>query len=101
MRGFTHRQILIGALALAFLIALPLFMTNTFFQHIMILVFMFGVMGVAWNIMGGYAGMFSFGQVAFFGIGAYTSSFLLITYGVNPWIGLVAGGSSRQALPRP
>jgi branched-chain amino acid transport system permease protein len=53
---------------------------------------MFGMMAVAWNIMGGYAGMFSFGQVAFFGIGAYTSSFLLITYHVNPWLGLVVGG---------
>jgi len=36
--------------------------------------------------------MFSFGQVAFFGIGAYTSSFLLITYQVNPWVGLIIGG---------
>jgi branched-chain amino acid transport system permease protein len=58
----------------------------------MILFFMFGMMGVAWNIMGGYAGMFSFGQVAFFGIGAYTSSFLLMAYQVNPWIGLIVGG---------
>ena len=36
--------------------------------------------------------MFSFGQVAFFGTGAYTSSFLLITYHINPWLGLVVGG---------
>ena len=58
----------------------------------MILVFMYAMLGVAWNIMGGYAGMFSFGQAAFFGIGAYTSSFLLVTYQVNPWLGLIAGG---------
>jgi branched-chain amino acid transport system permease protein len=92
MRGFTPRQIVSGGVVLAVLIVLPLIITSTFFRHVMILVFMFGTMGVAWNIMGGYAGMFSFGQVAFFGIGAYTSSFLLITYGVNPWIGLIAGG---------
>jgi branched-chain amino acid transport system permease protein len=55
-------------------------------------VFMYAMLGVAWNIMGGYAGMFSFGQAAFFGIGAYTSSFLLMTFHVNPWIGLIAGG---------
>ena len=61
-------------------------------MHVMILVFMFAMLGVAWNIMGGYAGMFSFGQAAFFGIGAYTSSFLLMTFHVNPWIGLIAGG---------
>jgi branched-chain amino acid transport system permease protein len=92
MKGFSSKQIVIGSLVLAVAIVLPLIFTSTFFQHVMILVFMFGVMGVAWNIMGGYAGMFSFGQVAFFGIGAYTSSFLLMTYGVNPWVGLVIGG---------
>jgi branched-chain amino acid transport system permease protein len=42
--------------------------------------------------MGGYAGMFSFGQAAFFGIGAYASSWLLTAHGVNPWLGLLVGG---------
>jgi branched-chain amino acid transport system permease protein len=61
-------------------------------MHVMIMLLLYGMMGVAWNIMGGYAGMFSFGQVAFFGIGAYTSSFLLTSFHVSPWIGLIAGG---------
>ena len=56
------------------LIAFPLVISQSVHIHVMILVFMFGMLGVAWNIMGGYAGMFSFGQAAFFGIGAYTSS---------------------------
>ena len=86
------KQICSGMIALILVVVFPLLTTNTFPQHVMILVFMFGMMGVAWNIMGGYAGMFSFGQVAFFGIGAYTSSFLLIAYQVNPWIGLIVGG---------
>ena len=77
---------------LALLLAFPLVITKTFPIGIMILVFMFGMLGVAWNIMGGYAGMFSFGQAAFFGIGAYTSSYLLLTFHLNPWIGLIIGG---------
>ena len=64
----------------------------------MILTFLFAMCGVAWNVMGGYAGMFSFGQAAFFGIGAYTSSFLLLTFRVSPWIGLVAGGVISSLL---
>ena len=64
----------------------------------MILTFLFAICGVAWNVMGGYAGMFSFGQAAFFGIGAYTSSFLLLTFQVSPWIGLVAGGFISSLL---
>jgi branched-chain amino acid transport system permease protein len=62
-------------------------------MHVMIMLLMFGMMGVAWNIMGGYAGMFSFGQVAFFGIGAYTSSYLMTVHHVSPWIGLFVGGA--------
>lgn len=80
------------------LIVFPLVVRQSFHIHVMILVFMFGMLGVAWNIMGGYAGMFSFGQAAFFGIGAYTSSYLSIAYGVNPWIGLVAGGCAAALV---
>lgn len=92
MQNITFKQTFYGIIALILAIVFPLIITNTAAQHVVILFFMFGMMGVAWNIMGGYAGMFSFGQAAFFGIGAYTSSFLLIAYQVNPWIGLIIGG---------
>ena len=92
MRTFTPRQLSVSAAVLLFLIVYPLVVRGSFPVHVMILVFLFGMMGVAWNIIGGFAWMFSFGQVAFFGIGAYTSSFLLTAYHVNPWIGLLAGG---------
>lgn len=92
MRKMTFKQIFGGIIALIVFVIFPLLTANTFAQHVVILFFMFGMMGVAWNIMGGYAGMFSFGQVAFFGIGAYTSSFLLMAYQVSPWIGLIVGG---------
>jgi len=92
MQNITFKQTFYGIIALILAIVFPLIIANTAAQHVVILFFMFGMMGVAWNIMGGYAGMFSFGQVAFFGIGAYTSSFLLIAYQVNPWIGLIIGG---------
>jgi branched-chain amino acid transport system permease protein len=92
MKKFSTKKIIGSVFVLALLLAFPLVITKTFPIHVMILVFMFGMLGVAWNIMGGYAGMFSFGQAAFFGIGAYTSSYLLLAFHVNPWIGLIAGG---------
>ena len=92
MKNLSLRQIASCIIVLVLLILFPLVFSKPFPQHVMILIFMFGMMAVAWNIMGGYAGMFSFGQVAFFGIGAYTSSFFLITYHVNPWLGLIVGG---------
>jgi branched-chain amino acid transport system permease protein len=87
----------VGGAVLAFFIVLPL-VSSPFGQHVLILTFLFAMCGVAWNVMGGYAGMFSFGQASFFGIGAYTSSFLLLTFRVSPWIGLAAGGIISSLL---
>ncbi|MGO9379260.1 MAG: branched-chain amino acid ABC transporter permease [Dissulfurispiraceae bacterium] len=98
MRKFTIRQIIAGFAILLLLLVFPFIVREPFHVHVMILVFMFAMLGVAWNIMGGYAGMFSFGQAAFFGIGAYTSSYLLIAHDVNPWIGLVAGGCAAAVV---
>jgi branched-chain amino acid transport system permease protein len=85
------RNVLAVAVGLLLLLV-PVFLPGPVPLHILIMTFLFGLLGVAWNIMGGYAGMFSFGQAAFFGIGAYSSSWLVTAHGVNPWIGLVAGG---------
>jgi branched-chain amino acid transport system permease protein len=54
-------------------------------------VLIFALMGIGWNIMSGFGGMFSFGHAAYFGIGAYTTAFLLVEYGISPWIGLLLG----------
>lgn len=97
VRAISGKQLTAGGAVLAFLIVLPL-VSPPFAQHVMILTFLFAMCGVAWNVMGGYAGMFSFGQAAFFGIGAYTSSFLLLTFHVSPWIGLVVGGVISSLL---
>jgi len=92
MKNLSPKTITVGLTVLVLLLIFPMVVSQIFPLQIMILVFMYAMLGVAWNIMGGYAGMFSFGQAAFFGIGAYTSSFLLMTFHVNPWIGLIAGG---------
>jgi branched-chain amino acid transport system permease protein len=48
-------------------------------------------LAVSWNIIGGFGGRLSFGHAAFFGIGAYTSSLLLIQAGISPWLGGLVG----------
>ncbi|TAK88610.1 MAG: branched-chain amino acid ABC transporter ATP-binding protein/permease [Betaproteobacteria bacterium] len=42
-------------------------------------------------LLTGVAGLMSFGQQAFVGVGAYTSAVLAVHYGASPWIGLAAG----------
>jgi branched-chain amino acid transport system permease protein len=81
----------LGAL-IALVIALPLVVTDRFATDIFIRILLFAFIGVAWNLMGGYAKQLSLGHAAYFGLGAYTSTILEIRYGISPWIGMVAGG---------
>jgi branched-chain amino acid transport system permease protein len=86
------------AVALAAASILPLLVTNPSHQNFLILVLMFAQVGVAWNILGGYAGQVSLGHAAFFGIGAYTSTALLVHVGLSPWIGMLLGGIVAAAF---
>ncbi len=79
------------------LVVLPPFLTP-YLLHILIVILFFGFLGSGWNILGGYAGQFSFGHAAFFGIGAYTSTLLFLQAGVSPWLGMIAGGLLAAAF---
>jgi branched-chain amino acid transport system permease protein len=72
-------------------IAFPLAFTLPFPRHIMIMIFLYGALATAWNIIAGYCGQISLGQAVFFGIGAYTSSILFKATGLTPWAGMIAG----------
>jgi len=94
MELIRHRRFPIYVLGIGLLIALifPWIVQDRFAQNTAIFVLMYGLMAQAWNIMGGYTGLISVGQVAYFGIGAYTSAFLYTHFGINPWIALLIGG---------
>ncbi|MGQ9370906.1 branched-chain amino acid ABC transporter permease [Azospirillum sp. ST 5-10] len=88
-----------GSLALlAVALVLPLVVADPAQQNFLILILMGAQLGVAWNIIGGYAGQVSLGHAVFYGIGAYTSSTLLLTFGVSPWLGMLAGGLVAAAF---
>lgn len=73
------------------LLAILPFFINQFQLTLLITLIYWAYLGTAWNIMGGYAGQFSFGHSAFFGIGAYTSTVLFLNYNISPWIGMFVG----------
>ncbi len=80
------------AVLIAIVIALPLVVTNGFALDIFIRILLFSFIGVAWNLMGGYAKQLSLGHAAYFGLGAYTSTIMQIDFNISPWIGMIAGG---------
>ncbi len=52
---------------------------------------LYGLVALGLVLLTGVAGMTSFGQAAFVGLGAYASAYLSTVWGVSPWFGLLAG----------
>ncbi len=89
-RPVWGRHLVILGVLTVLLIPVPLLLPPAT-QAVAVRVLIFAIMAVGWNIMSGFGGMFSFGHAAYFGLGAYTSVWLLVNHGVSPWIGLLAG----------
>ena len=101
MGGFRNWGMLSLGVLVVILLALPQVVKNSFAIDICIRVLLFSFIGVAWNLIGGYAKQLSLGHAAFFGLGAYTSTILQIDFGISPWIGMIAGGvvAALASLP--
>ena len=74
-------------------LALSLALTERYHHRILTLVFLWATMGLAWNIISGYAGQISFGHQAFFGIGAYVTVLLAAKLHLTPWLGMLGGAA--------
>jgi branched-chain amino acid transport system permease protein len=83
------------------LLAVPLLVSNQFLLHLGVSVLVWTTLGVAWNLLGGYAGQVSFGHAAFFGVGAYTTMILYLGRGLPPWWGMILGGAAGALLALP
>jgi branched-chain amino acid transport system permease protein len=81
-----------GWIAIAAVVAVGLVLTfvieERYHHRVLTLVFLWAAMGLAWNIISGYAGQISFGHQVFFGIGAYVTVLLVVKLGLTPWIGM-------------
>ena len=89
--GGKKKWIWLG-IGILILIIYPFLFTLPFPQHLMIMIFSYSTLGLAWNMIGGYAGQSALGNAVFFGTGAYTSTLMLMKLGISPWAGMVAGG---------
>ncbi len=84
---FLNRWLVFGAAVILVILAVKSEYYLTLFNFIGI----HTILVVGLNLLMGYAGQISLGHAAFFGLGAYTSGILTVTYGINPWLALVAG----------
>jgi len=81
--------IAVGAFIFA---AVPLLLPDAAILSVLTVMFVWMSVNMAWNLVLGYAGMLSFGQMAFFAVGAYTATILNVHLSVWPWLDTLAGG---------
>jgi branched-chain amino acid transport system permease protein len=74
---------------LAFLLAAPAFL-GEYQVHALIVSLTFLLPALGLNLILGYAGMLSFAQMAFFGIGAYVSALMAMRWGTPFWLNFCA-----------
>jgi ABC-type branched-subunit amino acid transport system ATPase component/ABC-type branched-subunit amino acid transport system permease subunit len=76
----------------AVFLAATLAIRSPYYSTVLTEVMLWAVLSLAWNILSGYSGYFSFGHAAFWGLGAYTVTLGMVQFALPPWFGIPLGG---------
>jgi branched-chain amino acid transport system permease protein len=74
---------------------------NGYLLNLLYTTVLYVALAYGWNIISGYAGYFSFGQIAFFGVGAYATGLLVADLQWYWMLAALAGGAIACALAIP
>jgi branched-chain amino acid transport system permease protein len=82
---------MLGCLVVLGFVALP-FLIEGYWVRVTTSILMYAIVTAALNIIAGFAGYAAFGNIVFFGIGAYTTAMLMLRVGFPWWGGVIVGG---------
>src|SRR5712672_1824634 len=77
---------------------MPWFIHNNYQLQVLFRITLFAALGLAWNIVGGYAGQLSLGHVAFFGVGAYGYALFSELPSMSKWLALLLAALVSVAM---
>jgi len=92
-RAATPLSTAAGILAGAALLTLPLWSPSSYVTGVATLALFFAVASTGLNVVYGYAGLLSFAQVGFWGLGAYSAALLVTDAGWSVWTATLAAGA--------
>ena len=70
----------------------PFVLTGSYSRHLFIASLIYAVVAANWDLSLGFAGLFNFAHLAFFGIGLYTSAILSKLFQLDSWLSMGLGG---------
>ncbi len=100
LADWDKTQLLVSFVILGLIALAPLFIKSPYYMGIVILTTLYIFTGISWNIVAGFSGQLLIAHISFLAFGAYTTIVLYNTYGVTPWIGILAGGVVAALLGR-
>lgn len=87
MIRFTNTLCLLAVAAAAILA--PQIFRGSVIQNLAVLSLLYAVVASNWDLTLGYAGIFNFAHVAFFGVGCYVAAISSLQFGVPSWVDLL------------
>jgi len=93
-----RRDLIIGVLLLAILIATPFIWPTRYILGQFTLFFIWATVVTQWNLVFGVAGIFSLAQMALFAMGGYVTGMLALYFGWPLWIAMFVGGLGAVLL---
>lgn len=85
----------IGVLAA---IIFPQVVRIRFVWNLLSLILVWAIVGMGWNVIGGYCGQVSNGHSLFYGIGAYTVGLSVSYFKISPWISIWIGAGISMLI---
>ncbi|MFL5432830.1 MAG: branched-chain amino acid ABC transporter permease [Myxococcales bacterium] len=87
---------IVAAASVLFVVAIP-FVGSDYLVGFAFTTFLFVAMAYGWNLISGYTGYLSFGQISFFGVGAYATA-ILVAKASWAWPFAVVAGMAISAV---
>ncbi|MDD5082618.1 MAG: branched-chain amino acid ABC transporter permease [Dehalococcoidales bacterium] len=101
-RGNFLKGIIIAVVALAAAVFIPQFLNGItgggYYLHLLIIIAIFSILSMSYNVITGVAGQSNLAHIAFMGTGAYISTILVMYAGVNYWITFFLAGIVAMLL---
>ncbi len=91
MKTKRFKSTAVPAAVIAVAVVLPFLNSSLFFRNLLILITIWSVLGMGWNVIGGYTGQVSNGHSLFYGFGAYAVGLTLQYFSWSPWISIPLG----------
>jgi len=97
MSFYWKKLLIIGSLAIVFIVPPMVMEIGTAVMNLLIMLFIFIILSQSWNLMGGYTGQINLGLAAFFGCGLLVTHYIWKAE-IPIYFAVVAGGLSAVVL---